>query len=302
MRILLFTDNKSCLAGFDTLRRSKNHSVEVHPRGKLKPILEDLSHGHFIYLDITGLSIASVRSRLKLLGNSASSPFGIVDRNSTLKDIAELFQRGASDYVDGRLLREGLTTARFGRVVEFAAIGAPEPEPARIPVPMNVYPSGSGWDEVEQGQEYTFQMLYVGLDHMKEMRRKSSEDLLRTIRRTLQGILSRAFAGVDGRVWVWKEDDGVLLCPFDGERVTALIPAVRLVLNRVLINIEQFSVTTPISWRMGLHLGNTPYEASGETSSIVSEDLNLIFHLGERALKPGQLAVPKPQSRLRRTK
>ncbi len=291
MRILLFTDNKSCIAGFDALQRSRNHSVEVYPTGKLKLVLEDLNHDNFIYLDITDFSIASVRSRLKLLGDSGSSSFGIVDRNSTLKDVAEAFQRGASDYVDGRLLREGLTTARFGRVVEFAMMGASEPEPARTPVPINVYPSGSDWDEVEHGQEYTFQMLYVGLDHMKEMRRKSSEDLLRTIRRTLQGILTRSFAGADGRVWVWKEDDGVLLFPFDGERVTALIPAVRLVLNRVLINIEQFSVTTPISWRMGLHLGNTQYEASGKTSSIVSEDLNLIFHLGERALKPGQLAV-----------
>ncbi|MEE8440791.1 MAG: hypothetical protein V3S41_03650 [Spirochaetia bacterium] len=291
MRVLLFTDNKSCIAGFEALGRSKNHSVEVNATGKLKSILEDVSNDDFIYFDITGLSIASIRSRLTMLGEAVFSRFGIVDRNSTLKDIAEAFQRGASDYVDGRLLREGLTTVRFGRVVEFATMGATEPESTRIPVPVNFYPSGSDWEEVEPGQEYTFQMLYVGLDHMREMRRKSSEELVRTLQRTLQGILTRAFAGVGGKIWVWKEDDGVLLCPFDGERVTMLIPAVRLILNRVLINIEQFSVTTPISWRMGLHIGNTQYEASGNTSAIVSEDLNLTFHLGQRAVKPGQLAV-----------
>jgi len=134
-------------------------------------------------------------------------------------------------------------------------------------------------------------VVYVGLDHMKEMRRKSSEDLLRSLRRTLQSILTRSFAAIGGKIWVWKEDDGVLLCPFDGTRATALIPAMRLVLNRVLINIEQFSVPTPISWRMGLHIGNIPYAATGETSQIVCEDLNFIFHLGERAVKPGRLAV-----------
>ncbi|MBU8912728.1 MAG: hypothetical protein KOO61_01810 [Spirochaetales bacterium] len=291
MRVLLFTDTRSCIEGFDALGRSKNHSVEVYPTGDLKPVLEEVTHDTFIYLDITGLSIASIRPRLKLLEDSVSSRFGVVDRNGTLKDIAEAFQRGASDYIDGRLLRKGLTTARFGRVVEFATSGEAGSRQVQIPVPAEIYPSGSVWDDVEPGEEYTFQMLYVGLDHMKELRRKSSEDLLRTLRRTLQGILTRSFAGVGGRIWVWKEDDGVLLCPFDGERVTALIPAIRLVLNRVLMNIEQFSVTTPISWRMGLHVGNTRYEASGETSEIVSESLNFIFHLGERAVRSGQLAV-----------
>jgi hypothetical protein len=291
VRILLFTDNKNCIAAFDVLRRSKNHSIEDHPTAVLKSVLDGVRHDHFIYLDITGFSIGSIRSRLKLLSNSVSGRFGVVDRNGTLRDVAEAFQRGASDYVDSRLLRDGMTTTRFTRVVEFATDGEDDPEPARMVVPVDLYPSGTDWDEVEQGEEYTFQMLYVALDHMREMRRKSSEDLLRTLRRTLQSILTRSFAGVGGRIWVWKEDDGVLLCPFDGERVTALIPAMRLVLNRVLINIEQFSVTTPISWRMGLHIGNTPYEASGQTSGIVSEALNFIFHLGERAVKPGQLAV-----------
>ena len=227
MRILLFTDHNSCAAGFDTLRRSKNHSVEVHPTSRLKSVLDVVRYDHFIYLDITGLSIAAIRSRLKLASDSVSSRIGVVDRDGTLKDMAEAFQRGASDYVDGRILREGVSTARFGRVVDYAMLGVAEPEPIPIRAPVDIYPSGSGWDDVEYGEEYTFQMLYVGLDHTKEWRRKSSEDLLRTIRRTLQGILTRAFAGVDGRIWVWKEDDGVLLCPFDGERVTALIPAMK---------------------------------------------------------------------------
>jgi hypothetical protein len=291
VRIILFTDNKNCNAAFDVLRRSKTHTIEDHPTATLKSVMDGVRHDHFVYLDITGLSMAAIRARLKLLGNAVSGRFGVVDRNSSLRDVAEAFQRGASDYVDARLLRDGFTTARLARVLEFAMDGESGPDPLPMQVAADFYPSGNDWNEVEQGQEYTFQMLYVALDHMKELRRKSSEDLLRTLRRTLQSILTRTFAGVSGRIWVWKEDDGVLLCPFDGERVTALIPAMRLVLNRVLMNIEQFSVTTPISWRMGLHIGNIPYEASGQTSGIVSEALNFIFHLGERAVRPGQLAV-----------
>jgi hypothetical protein len=93
---------------------------------------------------------------------------------------------------------------------------------------------------------------------------------------------------------VWKEYDGVLLFPFDGTRLSALIPAARLFLNRVLINLEHFPGMPPVSWRMGLHVGNTTYRAPGETGAIVSEALNFVFHLGERELAPGDFAITGP--------
>jgi len=290
MRIVLITDAKSCVAGFDTISRSKTHDVEVAPPHRLKHVIKSMEGDSFLYVDVTGLSIASVRSRLKTLSEEIGSRYGIIDRDGTVTDVAEVFHRGAADYVDARLLSKKVSVSRFSRVLETTAtVIERRPEDAAKD-PDNIRPSGTDWIGIDDGGEYTFQMLYVGLDYGKEIRRKSSDELIRSVRKNLQNILTDGFSSIHGRIWLWKEDEGVLLCPFDGGRVTSLVPTVRLVLNRALINEEQFNQTTPISWRMGLHIGNTTYRA-GQTGAIVSESLNLIFHLGQRALGPGQFAV-----------
>lgn len=308
MRIVLLTDRKKSRAAFASLSRSRDHTVEVRPPADFKAAIAAADRDTFIYVDAAGLSLASVRARIKSLVDTAVEGFGFVDLTRTISDVADLFHRGAADYIGADLPTGKITAQRFARILDFAGrkVDADLPllegrqrgmqaSPVWPPLVAPVgSPSGSDWNDVVPGREYTFQILFVGLDHVSEMGRKSSEELLRSLRRTLQNILTRAFAPVLGRIFVWKEDSGLLLIPYDGENVTALIPAMRLVLNRTLINIEQFSVTTPISWRMGLHVGNTTYTESGGTSAIVSETLNFIFHLGDKAARPGELVVTWP--------
>jgi hypothetical protein len=45
-----------------------------------------------------------------------------------------------------------------------------------------------------------------------------------------------------------------------------------------------------LSWRLGFHLGVTPYQSSGKTGSIVSEDVNFVFHFGASAVKSGSIS------------
>lgn len=294
IRVVVFANSEQCTSAFSAIRRSRSFEFAARPIDSLRKSMNRLGRRDFVYLEIRTLTPSAIRARLKQLDELPIAGFGIVDPEGAVSDIAEVFHRGATDYLDARLISDGVSTARIGRVLRSAGVDGDDP--SRLPSEASpvITPSGSDWAAVEPGLEYTFQMLYVGLDYMKEMRRKSSEALLQSVRRTLQSILTRSFAAAGGRIWVWKEDDGVLLCPFDGLHVTFLVPAIRIVLNRVLMNIEEFSVTTPISWRMGLHLGETPYAEPGETSSIVSEDLNFVFHVGERAIGPGQLVVTRP--------
>ena len=44
------------------------------------------------------------------------------------------------------------------------------------------------------------------------------------------------------------------------------------------------------TWRIGLHLGNTVYRDARDTGSIVSEDINFVFHLGGKFLPAGSVA------------
>lgn len=294
MRILLFTDSRKGISAFGTLGRSRTHCLELHDRSELRRLLRtDLSDA-FLYLDISGLTLASARSRMKNLNDAAPGRFGIVDPADLLKDPAEVFHKGGVDYLGKRALSGQFSASRLTRVLEAARGGIFQPGVSTAVSPVGIIPSGADWSDVEYGNEYTFQMLYVGIDDAPEIARKSSESLLQNLRRSFQSLLERSFAGADGRIWVWKEYDGVVLFPFDGSRLTALIPAARLFLNSVLINMEHFSGMPTVSWRMGLHVGNTTYRAPGETSAIVSEALNFVFHLGERALASGEFAVTAP--------
>ena len=294
MRILLFTDRKKEFPAFASIARSRTHRLEVYARSELRSVLR-MEHGDaLLYLDISGLNVTSVRSRLKHLDESAHGRFGVVDPTDLLKDPAEVFHRGGIDYLGKRSVSEPISSSRLSRVLEAARAGFSQPKLPPAVAGAGIVPSGNDWSEVQYGKEYTFQMLYVGIDDAPEIARKSSESLLQNLRRNFQALLERSFSGVGGRIWVWKEYDGVVLVPFDGLRISALVPAARLHLNRVLINLEHFTGMPPVSWRMGLHIGNTTYQAPGERSAIVCGAINFVFRLGEWGLEERQFAVTGP--------
>ena len=107
-------------------------------------------------------------------------------------------------------------------------------------------------------------------------------------------ILEEYLGPFGARLWMWKEDDGLMLLPFDGESVDACIGALRLMINRLLIGAEQLAGFEDIGWRLAFHLGRTAYRTNGDTGSIVSADVNFMFHLGSRFLEPGTLSMTQP--------
>lgn len=299
MTIFVVSDSKAVRKAFGTADRSRTYSVEFLKPDDLAAAFRaaDAVPDAFLYLDVDDIDGRSLKRRLGQLRERRPYRFGIVDRNHTIADVAELFHNTAADYLGKALLDEGLSTARLRRVVEF------EPEPLERPsaglnVPEHeshsVILSGSDWSEVRDGEEYTFIMLYAGIDGAEELRRKSSESFLSSLRAAFTTILQRTFSDFDARVWMWKEDDGLLLMPFDGQELDVVVPALRLILDRVLINVEELAAFGEISWRLAIHLGNTTYRSSGRTGGIVSESVNFLFHLGGRFVEPGGLAVTGP--------
>lgn len=298
MTIFVVTDNSAVQKAFASAVRSRTYSVEFAARDTLNQTIHRASEvpDSFLYVDTEGMDSRGLKRRLTRLRDERPYRFGIIDRTNGIRDIAELFHYAASDYVGKAILADGLSTARLRRVVEYDP--APAPRRAGNHVPEHeqhrFVPSGSDWSGVRDGHEYTFLMLYAGIDGAAELRRTLSETFLSSLRSSFTGLLERTFADYQARVWMWKEEEGLLLMPFDGEELEVLIPALRLTLNHVLINAEELAQYGEISWRLALHLGNTTYRASGRTGDIVSESVNFVFHLGSRFVDPGGLAVTAP--------
>ncbi len=294
MTVFVVTSSAPIKKAFGAIDRSRTYTLEIVQPKEFSAAIQqaDETPDSFLYLDVAGMDLRAIKRRLGQLRDSRPYGFGIVDAAHTITDIGEVFRHGAADYVGKSLAKEGLSTAHLRRVVEYEPVEVPrhEEEAPSHEVDRDLRPSTS-WSNVDDGSEYTFVMVYAGLDQAKELRRKSSEALLAALRKTFTGLLERTFAEFDARVWMWLEDDGLLLIPYEGGRVNAVIPAIRLFVNRMIYNTDEFAQFGVQSWRLALHLGNTSYRSSGQTGGIVSESVNYLFHVGQQFVEPGGLAV-----------
>lgn len=298
MTIIVVTSSRVVKKAFASAERSRTYSVEFMPPDRIQDALEhaDTLPESFLYLDADGTDARTLKRRIKSLRDARPYRYGIIDPAGEVTDVAELFHNAAADYVSKPLLGAGLSTARLRRVVEFQPVSLERPANSHVPEHENhqIIASGTDWASVRDGEEYTFLMLYAGIDEAGDLRRKSSDAFLGSLRRSFSSMLESAFADFHARVWMWKEDEGLLLMPFDGRQIDAIVAALRLMLNRVPVNVDEFSQYGELSWRIALHLGNTTYRSGGRTGAIVSESLNFLFHLGSQFVEPGGLAVTAP--------
>ncbi len=295
MTVYVVTNSRSVRASFAAIDRSRTYTVEY---AAIKDLGETLRRAavvpeSFVYVDVSGMDHLAVKRRLRRLRTERPYRYGVIDHHGRISDVAELFHAAAADYLGKSLIADGVSTARLRRVVEYEPTMPADQSASHVPEHEvhRFIPSGSDWADVEDGKVYTFLMVYAGLDQAGDLHRKSSEGFLASLRRRFSAMLEQAFAEHAARVWMWKEDEGLLLMPFDGQTINAVVPALRLVLNRVVINAEEFAQFGELSWRLALHLGNTTYRSSGRTGAIVSESVNFLFHLGSRFVEPGGLAV-----------
>ncbi|MFW6312721.1 MAG: hypothetical protein ACOC2N_02425 [Spirochaetota bacterium] len=283
---------------FASAERSRTYSVEFMSPDRVKDAFAhaDTVPDSFLYLDADGTDSRTLKRRIRSLRDARPYRYGIIDPGDNVADVAELFQNAAADYVNARLLSAGVSTARLRRVVEFEPIPVLRSVNNHVPEHEShqIIASGTDWSGVREGDQYTFVMLYAGIDQAGDLRRTLSGSLLGSLRRRFSSMLENAFADFNARVWMWKEDEGLLLMPFDGRQIDAIVPALRLVLNRAPVNVDEFSRYGDLSWRIALHLGNTTYRSGGRTGEIVSESLNFLFHLGSQFVEPGGLAVTAP--------
>lgn len=293
MQVYVLSRSAAVKKAFAAVERSRTYTLAYADPDEFAGVCREADGlpESFVYVDVAGMELRVVKRRLAKLRKDRPYRFGFVDSGNTVADIAELFHGTAADYVGKTLLKEGITTAHMRRVVEF------EPEPFVRPADtmaeaddLEIRPSAD-WNQIEDGAEYTFVMLYAGLDRTKELRRKSSESFLATLRKTFTSLLERTFADAEAKVWMWMEDDGLLLIPYDGREVSAIVPAIRLAISRALYNFDEFAQFGEQSWRLAVHLGNTHYQVTGSTGEIVSESVNFLFHLGQQFTRAGGLTV-----------
>jgi hypothetical protein len=142
--------------------------------------------------------------------------------------------------------------------------------------------SGSDWQKIRAGKEYTFCLMYINLDGKDRLKKNLSDDLISEADSGFRSYVEKSVAKSGGMLWIWNDFEGVVLFGFDGKECPAVLVGIRLMLSRTIYSVENSHFNVSLSFSIALHLGNTVYRRFGETGTIVSESINTVFNLGRK--------------------
>jgi hypothetical protein len=286
MKVVVFSDSKSIEKCFESLNRSKVHTLDFYPVLDLKRRIKNSSNGAFIYVDVSRLEQEERARILKYLSRLTGYKYGIIDERGVIEDSATLFHLGAADYVCKNILKSGITQSRITKAVKFRTVRVKEP-PAPLLKRVTYKPSGRDWRGVKSGQEYTFTLMYIELDDKAQLKDSLSDQQFNYMTKRFKSFVQRAVAPLGGRLWIWNDFGGLVLFPFNGKSCEPIITCFRLMLSRTIFSVEELGYNKLYSYRIALHIGNTVYKSKGRTGTIVSSSINEIFHMGKKYVLPG---------------
>jgi len=292
-KVILISRNDAVIRIFSSIEKSPSYDFEIMQNiGKIKGCQEALR-----YLDVTGSNqdqIIKKIDKLKQLGH----PWAVVDPEGAIEDVGALFHQGACDYIsmkNGKKLKVGriLKVLTFhNQIVYSAPLVTKETKVApQKPIHKPDAPYAASWSHVKSGKTYTFCILYVELLPSREVSGKSGIDFQEQMQAAFQKLVTQEVGPYQGKVWMWNDWGGLVLLPCGNESCDTIIMAMRLLLNRVQFSIEAGPFSNLMDFRLALHIGVTNYKARGQTGTIVSDDINFIFHLGKKRIEPGFLYI-----------
>ena len=283
MEIHIFSNSKTIEKVFTGVKKAKDIGLVYKPASQLKKSAKTAPKNSLVYADISSFPKAEAAQALKFLLKLEDRLTGIIDPKGSIADVAGLFHDGAADYLGSDCMKNGLTTKRLARILEYKKV---EKDESAELAKKKYISSGSDWKSVRVGQEYTFCFMLVELENKSELKSLSPEDFGR-ITGAFRTYLEDTVAPLHGKIWMWMDFGGLILFPFDGKKIKAIEAAFRLMISRKLMSAEIVHLDMSLSFRIAMHIGNTVYKTRGDTGTIISDSINSVFHLGQKFAEPG---------------
>jgi hypothetical protein len=292
MRIRIFTGNRRFAVAIDARAAKLLERDDISGIRDYQPERGDLS-----YLDVTGLEAAEQKRRVALLkGRCGNAAWGILDPKGCCPDPAALFHLGAADYLGPQACKKGLTKARIKAALAF---NGDDPEASGLDPKARIdeYPF-AGWSSLKRGSPLPFYFLYFGVEGAAGLKRELGEQGYAAFRERLRDYLQQSLAESNALLWIESESSGLFLIPPSRKKAQAAVEAcLRGLLNAPIIGYEKLGMGIPISLVFALHFGSSAFEAPGKTGTIVSEDVNFIFHLGAKAARANRITLSQAAER-----
>src|SRR4030042_91531 len=230
MKICLISDIKNMAQSFSVLAKAKKHPLQIVPVSQLKKTIKGISTGSFVYIDVSSRGRKENTQTLNLLAKLDGSLYGVIDPKGRISDIAELFQRfGASDYIDAVILKKGILPKRIDYIMKFRQMEDPDEKNRWLKKKYIL--SGCDWENICEGDEYTFCLMFIELDDKAKLKGLSPEQFT-AITGAFRKYVEETVAPMKGRIWIWLDFGGLVLFTFDGRKCESIVAAGRLVVQR----------------------------------------------------------------------
>jgi len=241
--------------------------------------------GAFVWLDASCLDEGRVLELGERLWSLEACLWGVADRKGAIADPAALFFAGGADYLGPALFRSPLPPGRLQAALAHAGLGG-----AGAAV-EEAYPPFPGWSALARDEEVQVRFCYAALSGQKELRERIGEKRLDKLREDFASFLGPWSAECGGIVWIKETAGCLVLFPPDDEGMNPVLAAFRLILDRAIVGYEVFHLEIPLSFHFAFHAGKTMWRPPGATGTVVSDDVNFVFHLGTKATADGEILV-----------
>lgn len=236
----------------------------------------------FVYLDARGLEREALLDAAAWLSGRPGIAWGVVDPDGEVADPAALFFAGATDYLGPGILPVDETRLRIALGRAHRDDEAPEPETAR---------SFPGWAKLREGKEYDFLFCHAAIGEPDRLREAIGEKRLAKLKEAFAAHMAEIAEGIDGKAWILDSQGLLLAFPPKDLPDSPVLAAFELLLDRALVGYEVFKLEVPLTFRFAFHAGKAPWRPPGATGTVVSEDVNFIFHLANRGGHDGRITL-----------
>lgn len=260
-------------------------SLEILPMAGFARNWKKKAPGGFVWLDAACLDERKILEAGDKLATLDACFWGVVDRKGAISDPAALFFAGAADYLGPQLLRAPLHPSRLVAALDHAGLVADAAETGEAGAPF------PGWAELTRDEEVRVRFCYAALSNQGELRERIGEKRLDRLREDFASFLGPWSAECGGLVWIKDRAGCLVLFPPEDETMNPVLAAFRLILDRAIIGYEVFHLEIPLSFHFAFHAGTTMWRPPGATGTVVSDDVNFIFHLGTKAAQDGTILV-----------
>jgi len=149
----------------------------------------------------------------------------------------------------------------------------------------------ANWGCLRDGREYDVSVMSLDIEGNSALVRKYGIKRMEKVYYQLWGFLREKLTAVDGRVWSWAGDGGLIAFALKDHTRRAARFAVEVQSTMPLFNLTVEGSPADIALRIGLAGGRVKFKS--DTGKIVSDVINHAAHLEKKGTRPGCVSVSR---------